>query len=87
MRAKHRNDQKHGRNGMVGGNPRYSRSGVAVAVAAMPQNDGGIQLESYLDISGWREWVPVGSHSRASSASLLMQEATLLASGHTLRRV
>lgn len=26
MRSKHRKDQKHGKNGWVGGNPRYKRS-------------------------------------------------------------
>lgn len=27
MRAKHRNDKNHGRNGWVGGNPRYAGKG------------------------------------------------------------
>ena len=26
MRAKHRNDKKHGKNGWVGGNPRYGKA-------------------------------------------------------------
>lgn len=25
MRKKHRNDQNHGKNGLIGGNPRYGR--------------------------------------------------------------